>query len=214
MRTRKCWGLVAGAALLSLVGGLGRAQAADLRLIQQFEIRQGSTTLLQEQREIFLQGSGVILRNPTHHFLIRSDLQRAWLLTAERQLVSEVPIEQLRRDLSAKELGPVPGMQTTTEMRNIQGLDCQVYRTAAARITAEACVTRQLPALEKFRDLAGAKPEVPGIPLSFQIQIAGPEASTRYSVQQRLLKIDTSRLDPRLFAPPAEPATTLKKPSS
>ena len=210
MGTRMRWGWITGAASISLAGSFALAQAADLHFVQQFEIRQGSLPLLQEQREMFLQGSAVILRNPTHHFLIRGDVQRAWLLDGDRQVVSEVPMAELRRDLVGKDLGPMPALQGTAETRTILGLVCQVYRTGATRIMAEACVTRQLPALEKFRELLGAKPEAPGIPLTFLIQIAGPHPSASYTIQQRLLKLETARLDPRLFVPPAEPATPRK----
>ena len=207
MRIQNGWQRIAGVALLFLAGGRGLAQGADLHLVQQFEIRQGTTTLLQEQRELFQQGNAVILRNPTHHFLIRGDLQRAWLLDADRQIVSEVPLEQLRREMAGKDLGPMPALHGSSETRTVLGLECQLYRTATTRLTAEACVTRQLPALEKFRDVLGAKPEAPGIPLTFLIQIAGPDVSTTTSVQQRLLKVETIRLDQRLFAPPSQPGT-------
>jgi len=208
--TQSAWGWRAGAALLSLVGSLGLAQAADLHLVQQFEIRQKSLPLLREQREMFLQGSAVILRNPTHHVLIRADLQRAWLLDGDRQVVSEVPTAELRLNPVRKDLGPMPDLQSTTETRKILGFACQVYRTAGTRIMAEACVTRHLPALEKFRDLLGAKPEAPGIPLTFRIQITGHDPSASTTIEQRLLKVETARLDPRLFAPPGEPATAGK----
>ena len=106
MRIQNGWQRIAGVALLFLAGGRGLAQGADLHLVQQFEIRQGTTTLLQEQRELFQQGNAVILRNPTHHFLIRGDLQRAWLLDADRQIVSEVPssscAERWREKTSAR----------------------------------------------------------------------------------------------------------------
>ena len=207
MGTRMCWGWIARVAVLLLAGSLGLAQAAGLHLVQQFEIRQGNQPLLQEQREMFLQGSAVILRNPTHHVLIRGDAQRAWLLDGDRQVVSEVPMAEFRRDLAGKDLGPLPALQGTAETRTVLGLACQVYRTAATRILAEACVTRELPALEKFRELLGTKPEAPGIPLTFRIQIAGPDPSASTTIQQRLLQVETVRIAPRLFAPPAEPAT-------
>lgn len=208
MGTRMRWTWIAGAAIVVLAGSLGLAQAADLHLVQQFEIRQGNQPLLQEQREMFLHGSAVILRNPTHHFLIRGDVQRAWLLDGDRHVVSEVPMADLRRDLAGKDLGPLPALQGTAETRTILGLRCQVYRTAASRILAEACVTRQLPALERFRELLGAKPEAPGIPLTFRIQIASPDLPASTTIEQRLLKVESARVDPGLFAPPAEPPTS------
>jgi type II secretory pathway component PulK len=208
MGTRRQWRRAALAALLLLGGGLGVAHAADLHLVQQLEIRQGNVQLLQEQREIYLQGNGAILRNPTHFFLIRADMQRAWLLDADRQPLSEIPVDQVRGELAGNRFnpGPLPPIQPTKETRKLQGLTCHVYRAAASQLTVEACVTRQLAALEQFRDLLGAKAEVPGVPLEFVIQIAAPDQSATYSIRQTLLKVETTRLDPGLFAPPATSA--------
>jgi hypothetical protein len=212
MRSRKQWWQAVLAVLLVLGGGLGVAHAADLHLVQQFEIRQGQVPLLQEHREIYLQGSGAILRNPTHFFLIRADMQRAWLLDADRQSLGEIPVDQVRGELAGTRFnpGPLPPIQPTNETRKLQGLTCHVYRAAAARLAVEACVTRQLAALEKFRDLLGATAEVPGVPLEFVIQIAAPDQSALYTIRQTLLKVETTRLDPSLFAPPMQSATPLR----
>ena len=215
MGTHRQWRRAALAALLLLGGGLGVAHAADLHLVQQFEIRQGNVQLLQEQREIFLRGNSVILRNPTHFFLIRADLQRAWLLDADRQPLSEIPVDQVRAELAGHRFNPgsLPPFQPANETRTLHGLTCQVYRAAATGLSVEACITRQLAALETFRGLLGAKAEVPGVPLEFVIHIAAPDPSTTYSIRQTVLKVETTRLDPNLFAPPA-PSMAPQRPAS
>lgn len=201
------------ALVLAILAAPGVARAADLHLVQQFEIRQDATPLLTEQRDIYVQGTNLALRNAQRWLLIRPDLQQAWLLTADRQLVSHIPLDELRTTgadamTHASPLGPLPPLAPTNEVKSLHGLSCRVHRAATSILSVEACVTRDLAALEQFQFLLGGGPEIPGVPLSFRIVVQAPNQPP-YAIRQSLLRVETTRLDSALFAPPAKaPAPT------
>jgi hypothetical protein len=68
-----------------------------------------------------------------------------------------------------------------------------------------ACITRQLPALERFSALVGAPADVPGVPLEFQVQVQPPDNQPGFRIRQSLLAVTRERQDAGLLAPPAGP---------
>lgn len=202
---------------VTLCGTLGlwlQAQAgapSDLHVVQRFEFSQAKKLLFKEQRDIYVQGQKLMLRNSKQWLLIRPDLNQAWLLDDNRQVLAEVAISQLRTQLTdtlgqALPKDGLPPIQPTKETRTLQGLTCQLYRASTPILQVEACVTRQLPALERLQGIFGNQPDIPGVPLDFRITIQPPNQPGPYLIRQSLSQVSTSRLDPALFAAPAPPA--------
>jgi len=81
-------------------------------------------------------------------------------------------------------------------------LTCRVHRANARVMVVAACITRQLPALERFSALVGAPADVPGVPLEFQVQVQPPDNRPGFRIRQSLLSVTRERLDAGLLAPP------------
>ncbi len=194
-------------ALIALVTAASPAHAGDVHLVQQFEIYQDATRILREQRDVYLQGQSFALRNPNQWLLVRPDLQRAWLLDTDRRPLAEFTLDQLRAQLAATwahatPQGPLPPIQPTEDTRTLHGLTCRVHRANARVMVVAACITRQLPALERFSALVGAPADVPGVPLEFQVQVQPPDHQPGFRIRQSLLAVTRERLDAGLLAPP------------
>ncbi len=204
----RCWvpGLLL-AALVAVATAALPARAGDVHLVQQFEIYQDATRILQEQRDVYLQGDNFALRNPNQWLLVRPDLQRAWLLDTDRRPLAEFTLDQLRTQMAgtwahATPQGPLPPIQPTGETRTLHGLTCRVHRANARVMVVAACITRQLAALERFSALVGAPADVPGVPLEFQVQLQPPDNQPGFRIRQSLLSVTRERLDAGLLAPP------------
>ena len=165
------------------------AMSSDVHLVHRFTIHQESTPLVVEQRDVYIQGTNIALQNSERWLLIRPDLQRVWLLDHDRQAIADLPLDQFRADVAGTlttliPQGSLPPIQSTTETRRLHGLGCRVYRAASQLMTVEACVTRQLPGLD------------------FTILVQ-PPTQPPVAIRQTLIAVDTTPLDPALFAPPA-----------
>jgi hypothetical protein len=164
--------------------------SSDVHLVHRFTIHQESTPLVVEQRDVYIQGTNIALQNSERWLLIRPDLQRVWLLDHDRQAIADLPLDQFRADVAGTlttliPQGSLPPIQSSTETRRLHGLGCRVYRAASQLMTVEACVTRQLPGLERFTILVQ------------------PPTQPPVAIRQTLIAVDTTPLDPALFAPPA-----------
>jgi len=183
------------------------AMSSDVHLVHRFTIHQESTPLVVEQRDVYIQGTNIALQNSERWLLIRPDLQRVWLLDHDRQAIADLPLDQFRADVAGTlttliPQGSLPPIQSTTETRRLHGLGCRVYRAASQLMTVEACVTRQLPGLERFQGLLGGPPDIPGVPIDFTVLVQ-PPTQPPVAIRQTLIAVDTTPLDPALFAPPA-----------
>ncbi|MBI4571682.1 MAG: hypothetical protein HY713_00010 [candidate division NC10 bacterium] len=179
--------------------------AADLYLVQQFEIRQGATVVLTQQRDLYVQGTKLALTNGQSWLVVRPDLQHAWLLDADRHLLSEVSMDQIRSDTAAAlakatPKGSLPPLKPTHERKTIAGLSCRVHRAAIPALSVEVCVTRDLPALEQFQAVLGTPGEITGVPLEFEIRLQ-PPGQPPHIIAQRVTEVRRAPLDPRLFSP-------------
>jgi hypothetical protein len=195
------------AALVALATVAPVARAGDIHLVQQFEIYQDATRILQEQRDVYLQSETFALRNPNQWLLVRPDLQRAWLLDMDRRPLAEFTLDQLRTQMAATwahatPQGLLPPIQPTGETRTLHGLTCRVHRANARVMVVAACITRQFPALERFSALLGAPADIPGVPLEFQVQVQPPDNQPGFRIRQSLLAVTRERLNPGLLAPP------------
>ncbi len=196
---------------LLLLGGspAGAAGYPDAHLIHRFTIARGDTLLAQERRDVYVQGGSIALQNTERWLLIRPDLQRVWLLDRDRQPIGELALQAFRTSMLGKLNGltpdqALPPIQPTGESRTVQGLRCQMYRATAQVFTVEACVTRELPGLERVQGLIGPPAEVPGTPIEFAVIVQQP-GQPPVTIRQTLVAFDTRPPDPRVFAPPAMP---------
>ena len=183
------------------------AMSSDVHLVHRFTIHQESTPLVVEQRDVYIQGTNIALQNSERWLLIRPDLQRVWLLDHDRQAIADLHLDQFRADVAGTlttliPQGSLPPIQSTTETRRLHGLGCRVYRAASQLMTVEACVTRQLPGLERFQGLLGGPPDIPGVPIDFTVLVQ-PPTQPPVAIRQTLIAVDTTPLDPALFALPA-----------
>jgi hypothetical protein len=182
------------------------ATAADLHVIQEFRVQGPAGPILTQQRDVYVQGTKLALQSPQGWLIIRPDLQTAWLLGLERQILSTMPLTQLQFDAAgpgAAPASPAP-LTATGESKTIAGLPCRVYRGSTPSVAVEVCVTRALPTLEQFSTILGGRPEVPGIPLDFTIVVA-PAGQPPHRIAQRVVRIETARLDRALFTVPSGP---------
>ncbi len=185
------------------------ATSSDVHLVHRFTIQQNQTPLVQEERHVYVHGTSILLQNPERSMLLRPDLQRVWLLDGDRQPIADLPLDQLKLDMANSlatltPQGSLPPIQPSDETRSLHGLRCQMYRAATSLLTLEACVTRQLPGLERFQVLLGGPAGIPGVPIDFSVLVQPPTQSP-VTIRQLLVTVDTTPLDPRLFVPPAGP---------
>ncbi len=203
--------LAAGILLgLMLLGGFPTAQGAgypDAHLTHRFTIQRGDTVLAEEQRDVYVQAGSIALENTERWLLIRPDLQRVWLLDRNRQPITELGLDDFRTSMlgnfnALTPQQPLPAIQATGESRTIQGLRCHMYRATARVLTVEACVTRELPGLERIQGTLGPPADIPGTPIEFAL-IVQPLGQPSVTIRQTLIAFEARAPDPRVFTPPA-----------
>ncbi len=194
---------------LLFLGGspAGAAGYPDAHLVHRFTIQQGEKVLAEERRDVYFQAGNIALQNTQRWLLIRPDLQRVWLLDRERQPIAELPLDQFRSSMLGQlnTLAPqqaMPPILPTGESRTVQGLRCAMYRATAQVLTVEACVTRELPGLERIQGALGPPADIPGTPIEYALIVQQP-GQPRVTVRQTLVAFETRPPDARVFTPPA-----------
>lgn len=178
-----------------------------LHLVQRFELLAGNRSIYEQDHDLFVQGNMLVMHSGQTWFLVRNDLQTAWLMDENRRALSTIPVSQIiDKSLTGTHAPPSPPLRPTGESKTIAGYACRVYRGHHNEVSADTCLTRNLPALEQFQTLFGARPETPGIPLELIITMQQP-GKDRVTFTQRVTRVTVGPVDPALFAPPtAAPA--------
>jgi hypothetical protein len=202
------------ASLLSVTPA-AHAASSDLHLTQQVEVLQSGAPVLRESRDLYIQGTAMLMKNSSRSLLIRPDLGKAYLLDPTRALLGEIPMTQLTPEMTggapgSTPGGPMPPIRATGEKRTIQGLHCDVHRSTIQAISAEVCITRELAVLERLQGKLGVTADVPGIPVEYLIQVETPDKSGTLTIRQRLTKVERTPQDPALFTVPGVPGQARK----
>ncbi len=179
---------------------------ADLHLVKQFTITgPGDRILLQQPRDLYLNGQRLALKAERHWILIHGDRQVAWFMDADRKAAAAASLADVRRALAVplKPDAIAPRFTPSSATRTVAGLRCRVYRARTPHLEVETCVTRELPDLEGFQALFGQAPDVPGVPLDLTITATGPQGD-RMTVRETVEQVSTKALDPSIFAEPAQ----------
>ncbi len=198
------WQSALGLTLLGLLSIPAPAPAADLHLVQQAEVRNGSAAPVEKrQRELFLHGNQLALRSAKNWLIIRRDLNTAWLLDQARRPIRQVPLSQIKARSGAALIPGVqlPGLTATGDTKTVAGLSCDVYALNVLVLRASVCVTQDLPALEAFNDLLGESPDIPGVPLESDVTLEVLGRTVR-QVSLKIQTISTDPIDPAVFAVP------------
>jgi hypothetical protein len=196
------------ALMLSLTAMLSRPSSAgsDLHLTKHFTILVAKgQVLLEERRELYVRGDRLAMQTPKQWLLLLVDRQTAWMLDGERRAVSQISLANLRRSTrvaSAPGTTP-PRFLPSAATRTVAGLQCRVYRANTPTLTVESCITRQLPALERFQPVLGQAPDVPGVPLDLTMTVTVPQGQ-RMTIRQRVERVSTEPLDAAIFAEPTQ----------
>ena len=190
------------ASLLSVTPA-AHAASSDLHLTQQVEVLQSGAPVLRESRDLYIQGTAMLMKNSSRSLLIRPDLGKAYLLDPTRALLGEIPMTQLTPEMTggapgSTPGGPMPPIRATGEKRTIQA------------ISAEVCITRELAVLERLQGKLGVTADVPGIPVEYLIQVETPDKSGTLTIRQRLTKVERTPQDPALFTVPGVPGQARK----
>lgn len=178
-----------------------------LHLVQRTEIAVGGRRpAVTEDHQLYVDGKKLVIRSAKSWLLVRQDLQTAWVMDADRRAISRIPVSQLGAPaaLAVKGLAQPPAFRATGETKTIAGLACRIYRGALKEITVEACLTRELVALERFQALLGGPHEVPGVALELIVSLEHP-GKERVTFTQRVTRVTIEPLDQALFAPPVAP---------
>lgn len=178
----------------------------SLHLVQRFEVAVGTRRpAITEDHQLYVDGNKLAMRSAKSWLLVRQDLQAAWIMNADRQMLSKVPLSRLGATAAAMNsiVPSVPPFRSTGESKTIVGLACRIYRGELKEISVEACLTRELKTLERFQSFLGMRPETPGIPLELIVTIREPQKE-RVTITQRITRVNPGPIDHAVFAPPAE----------
>lgn len=178
------------------------AQEQVLKIDQDFTIAVASHPVSSQSRTFYIHSNNLAMDTRSGSVLIRSDLNKTWIMTPTRQPIAIVTLTQIRQFLNpiGAAQSSLPGFTSTGKTTTIAGLPCAIHHGALPPISVDACMTTKLPEFERFQPLLGMPTAARGIPLDLTIVMSKDDGQT--VITQRVTRVSRIPLDPSMFAPP------------